>query len=75
MVKTMAGETPLLLQVKDEGPDFVMADLSYIRAYALWGEEVLEVTYAVGDDGDSIWAFSFSGGTELVSCDKAVQRY
>jgi len=35
MVETVVGEAPLLLQVENKRPDFMMADLGYIRAHSL----------------------------------------
>jgi len=35
MVKAMIGEALFLLQVENERPDFMLADLSYIRTYSL----------------------------------------
>jgi len=67
VAKGVVREAPLLLEIENEGPDFIMADLSYICAYALRGEEVLKVGNVVGDDGYGVGAFAFSGGTELVT--------
>jgi len=35
MVKAVIGETALLLQVKDDPPDFMVSNLGYIDAYTL----------------------------------------
>jgi len=61
------GETPLPLQVEDKCPDFILADLGYIGAHPLKGEEICKVAYAVGNDGNGIGALPLSGGAELVT--------
>lgn len=61
------GETPLFLEVEDEGPDFVPSDLTHIGADAFREEEIAEVAGTVGNNGGSIGAFPLGSGTELVT--------
>jgi hypothetical protein len=35
MIEAMTGKAPLLLQIEDERPDFILADLGCIAAYPL----------------------------------------
>ena len=67
MVKAVIGETPFLLQVEDESPHLVVADLGSVGAYSLCSEKTLKVAHAIGDNGDGIWAFTFSRSTEPVT--------
>jgi len=61
------GETPLLLKMENEPPNFVLTDLSYIFALPFGNQEVLKVAHAAGDDGNGIRAFAFGGGTKLIT--------
>ena len=63
----MIGEAPLLPQMENECPDFMLADLGYICAYSLRSKEVLKVINAVGNDAYGIGAFTFGGGTQPVT--------
>jgi len=67
MVESVIGETPFLLQIESELPDFMLADLGYICAYSLGTEELLKVTHAVGDNSDGIGAFALGGCAKLVT--------
>ena len=67
MVEGMIGETPLLLQVEDEGPDCILIDLGHLRTLSCGNKEVLKVTHTVGDNGRGVRAFAFSGRAKLVT--------
>jgi hypothetical protein len=67
MVGTVTGEALLLLQIEDERPDFMVADLGCICASPLGSEEVLKVTDAVGDDGNGTDTLSLGGSTKLIT--------
>jgi hypothetical protein len=69
-VEAVIGETPLLLKMENEGPDFMLTDLRYIFVSPLSREKVEKVVHAVGDDSDGIRAFAFGSGTELIPSDK-----
>ena len=71
MVETVIGEAPLLLQVQNEGSDFMVTAPGGVGVYALWSEETLKVTHAVGDDGYGVRAFAFGGGTKLIALKQA----
>jgi len=72
MVEAVTGEALFPLQMKNKCPDFMLGDLSYIFALSFSGEKVEKIVYTVGDNGNSIGAFAFGGGTELIPCDKMI---
>jgi len=63
----MAGEASFLLEMKDKGSDFVVADLGNTGTCTAGNDKVSKVTYAVGHDGNGIWPFSFGSGAELIT--------
>jgi len=71
-VEGMGSETPLLLQVGDECPDFVVGDFGQTHAARLSTEKPIKAVHAGYDDRDCIGAFSLSRGTELVAGDEAL---
>ena len=73
MVEAMVGETPLMLQVQDECPDFMMSDLGHSRGDSLRSKEMVEIIGAAGDNGNGIRAFAFRSGTKLIPCDMTLQ--
>jgi hypothetical protein len=66
-VETMTRETPLLLQVKDERPDMMVADTGYIIIHAFNRQEILKEINAVSNYVYRVGALSFSGGTNLIT--------
>jgi uncharacterized protein with von Willebrand factor type A (vWA) domain len=63
----VVGETPLLLEVEDKRPDFMLSDLGYIHSCSAGSEKILKVTHAVIDNVDGIVAFVFGDRAELVT--------
>lgn len=58
MVKTVTVEASLLLQIENEGSDFLVTDLSRIWANSSRYEKIYQVIEAVGDYGYGIGAFT-----------------
>jgi len=67
IVEAVIGETPLLLKMENELPNFALTDLSYIFALPFGNQEVLKVPHTAGDDGNGIRAFAFSDGAKLIT--------
>jgi hypothetical protein len=68
MVEAVIRETPLLLKVENEGPDFMLTDLGHICALSSRrNEQVLKITQAVGDYSRGGWAFPLGGRAKLVT--------
>ena len=63
----MLGEASLLLKVKNKRSDFVLADLSYVRAYSSRVEKTLKISYTTDDYVNGIGALPFGSSTELVT--------
>ena len=60
-------KTPFLLQMENECPDFFGTYPGNVGIQAVAAEEIIQISYAAGDDGYGVWAFTFGGSTQLVT--------
>jgi hypothetical protein len=60
-------KAPLPLQIENERPHLPSTYLSDISTQAVAAEEIMEVAYAIGDNGDGVAAFTLGCGTESVT--------